>query len=111
VNNLLQRSMRAAMPMMASRLNGTAARSFSVAYDIKSKFELAYNQKVEAQAKVAVKIPQPKNKAEYGQAYYNDARLSNMKVGYVHPYHCEGSPIYMSNSYFMKNLFQATGPE
>jgi hypothetical protein len=34
-----------------------------------------------------------------------------MKVGYVHPYHCEGSPIYMSNSYFMKNLFQATGPE
>jgi hypothetical protein len=56
MNNLLQRSMRAAMPMMASRLTSTAARSFSVAYDIKSKFELAYDQKMEAQAKVAVKM-------------------------------------------------------
>jgi hypothetical protein len=48
--------MRAAMPMMASRLTSTAARSFSVAYDIKSKFELAYDQKMEAQAKVALKM-------------------------------------------------------
>lgn len=34
-----------------------------------------------------------------------------MKVGYVHPYHTEGSPIYMSNLYYLKNLFQAVGPE
>jgi len=34
-----------------------------------------------------------------------------MKVGYVHPYHSEGSPIYMSTMYYLKNLFVATGPE
>jgi hypothetical protein len=34
-----------------------------------------------------------------------------MKVGYVHPYHTENSPIFMSNMYFLKNLFQAVGPE
>jgi len=34
-----------------------------------------------------------------------------MKVGYVHPYHTEGSPIYFSHMYFMKNLFAAVGPE
>ena len=34
-----------------------------------------------------------------------------MKVGYVHPYHCDGSPIYMSNMYYLKNLFKAVGPE
>ena len=55
--------------------------------------------------------PQPKNKAEYGTNYYNEQRLANMKVGYVHPYHSSGSPIYMSNIYFMKNLFSAVGPE
>lgn len=37
--------------------------------------------------------------------------MANMKVGYVHPYHTVGSPIHMSTMYFMKNLFQATGPE
>lgn len=51
------------------------------------------------------------NKAEYGDAYYNKARLDNMKIGYVHPYHCDGSPIYMSNLYYLKNLFKAVGPE
>jgi hypothetical protein len=54
---------------------------------------------------------EPKNKAEYGQAYYNEARMANMKTGYVHPYHSDGSPIYMSNMYYMKTLFQAVGPE
>ena len=49
--------------------------------------------------------PDVKNKAEYSQAYYNKSRMENMKVGYVHPYHTEGSPIFMSNMYFMKNLF------
>lgn len=34
-----------------------------------------------------------------------------MKVGYVHPYHCEGSPIYMSTMYYLKNLFVGVGPE
>ena len=34
-----------------------------------------------------------------------------MKVGYVHPYHSEGSPIFFSNKYFMKDLFTAVGPE
>ena len=55
--------------------------------------------------------PQAKNTAEYGEAYYNSARTEKMEAGYVHPYHCEGSPIYMSNMYFMKTLFQAVGPE
>ena len=34
-----------------------------------------------------------------------------MKVGYVHPYHTEGSPIYMSHTYYLKSLFSAVGPE
>jgi len=34
-----------------------------------------------------------------------------MKVGYVHPYHAEGSPIFMSTHHFTKLLFSATGPE
>ena len=34
-----------------------------------------------------------------------------MKVGYVHPYHTDGSPIYTSNMYYLKNLFKAVGPE
>lgn len=54
---------------------------------------------------------EPENKEEYGQAYYNADRLKGMKAGYVHPYHCEGSPIFMSNMYFLKNLFKAVGPE
>lgn len=55
--------------------------------------------------------PDVENKAEYGEAYYSKSRLDNMKVGYVHPYHCDGSPIYMSNLYYLKNLFKAVGPE
>ena len=34
-----------------------------------------------------------------------------MKVGYVHPYHSEGSPLTLSAKYLMKNVFQAVGPE
>lgn len=37
--------------------------------------------------------------------------MESMKVGYVHPYHTEGAPIFMSNLYFMKTLFNAVGPE
>jgi len=62
-------------------------------------------------SKFKAKVPDIKNKAEYEKAYYNKERMATMKVGYVHPYHTEGSPIFMSNMYFMKNLFQAVGPE
>lgn len=62
-------------------------------------------------SKVKQEAVQPENKAEYGTNYYNADRLDKMKVGYVHPYHSDGSPIYMSNLYFMKTLFQAVGPE
>jgi len=83
----------------------------SVATNFKTKFEEAYQKKIELQAKVPPKIPEIENKAAYGSAYYNKNRLANMKVGYVHLYHSEGSPIYMSQMYFMKNLFHAVGPE
>ena len=49
--------------------------------------------------------PEIENKAEYGTNYYNADRMANMKVGYVHPYHSDGSPLYMSNMYYMKTLF------
>lgn len=55
--------------------------------------------------------PEAQNKVEYGSAYYNPQRFNNMKVGYVHPYHTEGSPIYMSTPYLMNLLFSAAGPE
>jgi hypothetical protein len=54
---------------------------------------------------------EPEDKATYGTNYYNKDRMAAMKVGYVHPYHCDGSPIYMSNMYYLKNLFKAVGPE
>ena len=55
--------------------------------------------------------PQPTDKAEYGAPYRNKDRMENMKVGYVHPYHCTDSPIYMSQMYYLKNLMKAVGPE
>lgn len=87
------------------------ARPFSAAYNVKSKFEDAYKAKMESMSKIQHKVVEPKNKAEYGTNYYNKARMANMKTGYVHPYHSDGSPIYMSNMYYMKTLFQAVGPE
>lgn len=91
----------------------TSVRAFgaSNAYSVKSKFEAAYNMKMAELQKFPPKIPDIENKAEYGSEYYNEDRLKNMKVGYVHPYHTEGSPIFFSNTYFMKNLFTAVGPE
>lgn len=94
-----------------AQLNAKQCRQFSVAYNAKSKFEDAYKSKVESMSKVQTKKIEPKNKTEYGTNYYNDSRLANMKVGYVHPYHSEGSPLFMSNMYYMKTLFQAVGPE
>ena len=38
-----------------ARMNATQMRSFSVAYNVKSKFEDAYKAKMEAQGKVAAK--------------------------------------------------------
>lgn len=37
--------------------------------------------------------------------------MANMKVGYVHPYHTNGAPIYYDTHYFMKTLLNAVGPE
>ena len=37
--------------------NASSIRQFSVAYNLKSKFEEAYNKKLESQKKVAPKIP------------------------------------------------------
>lgn len=51
----------------------TQARAFSVstAYSVKSKFEEAYKVKMDGLKKVPSSVPQPENKAEYGEAYYN----------------------------------------
>lgn len=57
------------------------------------------------------KRPEPQNKAEYGQEYYNAKRMANMKIGYVHPYHSDGSPIYLSSQYFLRASYNAAGPE
>jgi hypothetical protein len=38
------------------RMNGTGMRPFSVAYNIKSKFENAYNEKVEIMSKVKKEV-------------------------------------------------------
>lgn len=34
-----------------------------------------------------------------------------MKVGYVHPYHAEEAPIYMSSNYVVNLIFKLAGPE
>lgn len=89
----------------------TMGRSMSVASNFHGQFEEAYAKKMELQSKVPPKIPEIENKAAYSKGYYNAERLANMKVGYVHPYHSDGSPIYLSNAYYMRQLFQAVGPE
>jgi hypothetical protein len=66
---------------------------------------------MESQAKIQHKVQEPVDKATYGQAYHNKDRMSSMKVGYVHPYHTEDSPLFFSHMYFMKNLHRAIGPE
>lgn len=45
------------LKMQAVAQNAIQIRNFSVAYNIKNKFEDAYNKKIEAQRKVAPKIP------------------------------------------------------
>lgn len=59
-------------------LNQSAARSFSVAFNVKSKFETAFEAKmknIQAQPK---KVTQATNQAEYGQGYYQQ-HLKNMR--------------------------------
>lgn len=34
-----------------------------------------------------------------------------MKIGYVHPYHTDGSPLNFTSTHFVKTLFSAVGPE
>jgi hypothetical protein len=46
------------------------ARAFSVAYNVKSKFESAFEAKLKASAAQPKKPQEPQNKAEYGQGYY-----------------------------------------
>lgn len=47
-----------------------------MAYNIKSKFEEAYEQKKEAMAKVQHDLPEANDKATYGAAYYNPQRMA-----------------------------------
>jgi hypothetical protein len=50
----------------AANMSATQMRSFSVAYNVKSKFEDAYKTKMESLGKVTAKTVEPENKAEYG---------------------------------------------
>jgi hypothetical protein len=54
--------------------------------------------------------PEPENKTEYGQSYYQD-KMSKMKEGYVHPYHTSANPLFFSHYNYLKTLFEAVGPE
>jgi hypothetical protein len=55
-----------------------AARSFSVAFNVKSKFETAFESKMKNLQAQPKKIPEPQNTAEYGQGYYQQ-HLKNMR--------------------------------
>ena len=46
-------------------------RQFSVAYNVKDKFQEAYLKRQEQLKKNPSQIPQPQNKKEYGQGYYS----------------------------------------
>jgi len=96
--------------MMANRM--TQSRAFSsAAFNVKSKFEEAYAEKMERLNAVQEKVPEPKNKERYGKGFHQ-GKLENLgKVGYVHPYHAKESPIYMSANYFTNLFFKAAGPE
>eukprot|EP00347_Sterkiella_histriomuscorum_P013416 403364788 len=86
------------------------ARDFSVAYNVKSKFEAAFQKKQQASGQGAKKVQEPTNKIEYGQGFYQE-NIKNMRQGYVHPYHSERYPLVFSYYGYMKTLFEAVGPE
>ena len=55
-----------------------ASRPFSVAYNVKSKFETAFETKMKTIQGQPKKIPSPNDQAEYGQGYYQQ-HLKNMR--------------------------------
>ena len=55
-----------------------ASRSFSVAFNVKSKFETAFETKMKNLQSQPKKIPEAANQAEYGQGYYQQ-HLKNMR--------------------------------
>jgi hypothetical protein len=81
-----------------------------VAYNVKSKFETAYETKMKTIKSQPKKTPEPNNTAEYGQGYYQQ-HLKSMRQGYVHPYHSDKYPLVFSHFHYMKTLFEAVGPE
>jgi hypothetical protein len=87
-----------------------AHRSFSVAFNVKSKFETAFETKMKNLQAQPKKVQEPTNQAEYGQGYYQQ-HLKNMRQGYVHPYHSDKYPVVFSHFHYMKTLFEAVGPE
>ena len=93
-----------------NKLLTPASRSFSVAFNVKSKFETAFETRLKNLESQPKKNPEPVNQAEYGQGYYQQ-HLKNMRQGYVHPYHSEKYPMIFSHFHYMKTLFEAVGPE
>ena len=87
-----------------------AHRSFSVAFNVKSKFETAFETKMKNLQAQPKKVQEPTNQAEYGHGYYQQ-HLKNMRQGYVHPYHSDKYPVVFSHFHYMKTLFEAVGPE
>ena len=55
-----------------------ASRSFSVAFNVKSKFETAFETKMKNLQAQPKKVPEASNQAEYGQGYYQQ-HLKNMR--------------------------------
>lgn len=77
---------------------------------LKDRFEVAYQARQESLNKGPAKVPEPVDKALYGQSYYQD-KLHQMRSGYQHPYHNGDSPLVYSHYQYMKLLFEAVGPE
>jgi hypothetical protein len=82
----------------------------STSVNIRAKFEEAYIERKSNLARGQRQTPEVKNKAEYGQGYYQD-KLRNMSEGYQHPYHSERNPLVFCHYHYMKTLFEAVGPE
>ena len=61
-----------------NKLLTPASRSFSVAFNVKSKFETAFDTKMKTIQAQPKKIPSPKDQAEYGQGY-SQQHLKNMR--------------------------------
>mmetsp|Transcript_12333 Transcript_12333/g.12132 ORF Transcript_12333/g.12132 Transcript_12333/m.12132 type:complete len:290 (+) Transcript_12333:71-940(+) len=95
---------------MVQGIAPASARPMSMAFNIKTKFEEAYEKRQEETSKVAKKQIEPQNKEEYGESFYQK-NLKNMRQGYVHPYHTDRNPMVFSHFHYMKTLFEAVGPE